>query len=502
MKTLAIIVLGLIPALTAAAGWPCAQQADVDGDGKPDRVVLGFERAGVQTAKAFIQLPLALPAVRSICLGDLDRDGKAEIVAGVVRATTKDRRMRRRVFVYSASGGLAEPMFFGTEGGGSLLHLGLADLDGDGAAEILAREREGSTERTRVYGWKGYSLVQKPELAPKAPAWSRPGIHATRPWLGGEVSVANLLEPGQLGFERTPGRIRPVRLRGDLAPAVNRGKYRWLNRAARRHLARQGFAVIRTPVAPAEFHSLYIDNQYRGLPSFVTADAALHLTHLLFDHALQIAEGDLLAPALMRLVDDLHARALGVEGSWPGELVAARQRVLLRLEIARLLLNGEPDAIDPARAATVRAVVDSIEKTSGASGDPSGPSSPFSLDYSDFVVRGHYTSDELLSRYFRAYLFLTLAAVGSQAEAALLAVLALSGEDTRKLLSLLSAHTRALSGHSRGRTPLDLISEMKKTFGEQPAFSELIGKSGCRASARSSSTSWPDAARSAPSRCR
>jgi hypothetical protein len=64
---------------------------------------------------------------------------------------------------------------------------------------------------------------------------------------------------------------------------------------SRRHLARHGFVVQRPSEAVSEVHTLFLDNQYRSLPSFVSADAALHLTHLLFDHCLQQIERDLLA---------------------------------------------------------------------------------------------------------------------------------------------------------------------------------------------------------------
>jgi hypothetical protein len=455
------VLLLLAPGAARAEAWPCAQGADADGDGKPDRVVLEATRAGIAFGDAVVELPLAAPAVRSICLADLTGNGKAEVLVGVVVAASKDRRLRHRMFVYRVVPNWAEPLFLGTEGGGSLLGFGAADLDGDGKAEIIARERGDEGEQTRVYAWQGYGLREKVDLKAKAPAWAPAPVVLGGLDLPESVERLPLLPERPLTFERTPGKIRPVRVKASLSPAVNRRKYAWLPKSARRHLARHGFAVLRPKDAPAEFHSLYLDNQYRGLPSYVSVDAALHLTHLLFDHALQESEKNLLAPALMRLLDETHAvaKALTSEGKPPGTDL---QRVLLRLDVARLLLSGESGAIDKERTAQVVALVAAIEKTQPAASDP------FGLHMSDFVVRGHYTADPLLARYFRAYLFLSLAVAKSPREAALLAGCALARPESRRLLALFEGHTRFLVGPLRGRTPLALLPGIRRSLGETP----------------------------------
>ena len=463
------VLLLLAPGAAGAELWPCAQRADADGDGKPDRVVLDAKRAGIAFGDTVVELPLAAPAVRWICLADLTGDGKNEVLAGAVVAASKDRRLRLRLFVYRVLPNWAEPLFLGTEGGGSLLGFGAADLDGDGRAEIIARERGDEGEQTRVYAWQGYGLREKADLNAKAPAWAPAPLALSDLVLPESVERSPVLPGLPLTFDRTPGKIRPVRVEASLAPAVNRRKYAWLPKSARRHLARHGFVVLRPKNPPAEFHSLYLDNQYRGLPSYVSADAALHLTHLLFDHALQESEKSLLAPALMRLVDETHAvaRAVTKKGKTSD---ADLERVLLRLEVARLLLSGESGAIDGQRSAQVIALVAAIEKTQPAESDP------FGLDMSDFVVRGHYTADPLLARYFRAYLFLSLAAAKSPREAALLASCALARPEARRLLALFEGHTRFLVGPLGGRTPLDMLPDLRLALGETPTWEGLVSK--------------------------
>jgi hypothetical protein len=157
----------LAPAL-AAADWPCPQRADVDGDGKPDAVVLEPTLAGVRVAGGILALPLAAPAVAQICLGDLEGRGRTEVVAVVFAATDRDPTFRRRLFVYRAGRAALVPVFLGTAGAGAFVAIGLADLDGDRRFEVLARERVEGRAETRVYRWQGFGLVEDPALAAKA----------------------------------------------------------------------------------------------------------------------------------------------------------------------------------------------------------------------------------------------------------------------------------------------------------------------------------------------
>ena len=443
----------LLPA--AAWAWPCPKTAAVDGDGAADVLARSFHRLALRSGDRELAVPLPGPAVHRACLGDLDGDGRAELVVGVVRATARDPRFRQRLFVFAHDGAAElEARFLGTTGGGALVDFGLADLDGDGRAEVLARERgDGGGAQTRVYRWQGYGLVAVPELAARAPAAPEPQLATLR--LAAPPAMAPLLGPAPAGSRRTPGRIRPLRLRADLAPAVNRRRFGYLPRAARRHLARHGFVVLRPAESPPEFHSLYVENRYRGLPSFVTADAALHLTHLLFDHALQEFEQDVLAPALKAWLDRVRRQAallaplLEVAASLAprtdARLRPALGRIRLLLDTAAVLLGDALAHIPAGRRAPVAAEVARIEKAA-----PSGMGAgPLGLDYGDFELRGHYAVREPLARYFRAQLLLASVSFAEPAAIDLwLGLLAASrgGE----LLAWLDAFGAALVGPAAG----------------------------------------------------
>ncbi len=290
-----------------------------------------------------------------------------------------------------------------------------------------------------------------------------------KPSFKSAVEVPKLLDELTLSFERAKGKIRPVRLKKGLANAVNRRKFRWLPRAARRHLRRHGFTVVRQLFPPAEFHSLYIANQYDGIPSFVTTDSALHLTHLLFDHALQKVEEELMIPALAQLLASLHQQAILLEKEVPRQLSKELDSLFLKLEIARRLLEGEKVNVSSSRRSQVEQEVARITEASGPD------KNPLKLAYEHFLVRGHYTKNEQLKRYFRAHLFITQAGTGDPQEAALLLALATGDPKSRRILAWLEAFERALIGPSSSRSVLSLQAKARQAFGDSPAWKDLAG---------------------------
>jgi hypothetical protein len=439
---ISVVAALLLLSASSAAGWPCRPAAG-------------------------LSIPLPKPAIVKACLGDLDGDGQDEVVVEVVRATVKDGTFRPRLFVYSVRSGRLEPKFLGTKGEGMLVDFGLADIDRDKHAEVLARERSAGGGQTRVYRWEGYGLVADEKLASRAPLYKPENTVIEKTDFTSEVKIPPLLKELSLSFDRTPGKIRRIRLKKDLSNAANRRKFRWLPRRARKLLARDGFVVLRPSEPPREFHSLYIENQYLGLPSLVTSDAALHLTHLLFDHAVSEIEQQVLAPALARLAVSLRDKAARLAGKLPAKLAPALDRLLLRLQIACVIIQGDSSGLGAERAARVLAEVERINKAAG------GADNPLGIDYPAYKVRGHYTQSEALRRYFRAYLFLSQVGTCDPLEIELLTFLVFSDKNCTNLLTWLAGFGAALSGPPANFTPILLRERMRVLFGDKPDLADL-----------------------------
>lgn len=437
---LPVVLVCLLPSLAFA--WPCPEVGD-------------------------LSIPLPEPAVVKACRADLDGDKQDEVVVGVVRATKKDGTFRQRLFVYTVRDDILMPKFLGTEGIGALLDFGLADLDGDGRYEVLARESTGEGEKTRVYKWEGYGLMEDRALVSKAPGFSAEKIPPLKLDFSTAVEIPALLKERPLTFERTRGRIRRVRVKGNLSNVANRGKYRWLPRAARRHLQKNAFVVVRPKEPYGEFHQVYNENQYLGLPSLITSDVALHLTHLLFDHAVLKMEVEVLGPALTRMAKRMRAQAGQLVGRVPQKLSGALDRLLLRLQIACVILDGDTAGLSKERLERIKTDVERILKATSPVVNELG------IDYPVYRVRGHYTQSEALRRYFRAYLFLSQPTIGDPLEVTLLTALVLSDEDNRKTLSWLEGFGSLLVGPAADMTPLSLQARAKSLYGEKPTLESL-----------------------------
>jgi len=410
-----LLMLWFMP--TAVSAWPCPQQGDVDGDGKKDRIETQPDGIFIKSIQKSWPVPLPLVAIERVCLGDLDGDRRAEVTVSVVRATPKDQTFRRRLFVFSIERGQLKSKFLGTRAAGELLDFGLADLNSDAKLEVRSDAQ---------------------------PAHDQP-----------------------LDWQRTPAKIRSVRLNQNLANVANLRQYKWLSATARQRLQHDGFVVVRPTTAPAEFHSLYIENQYKSLPSFVTADAALHLTHLLIDFAISKVERQVIAPALTRLVVAMGRQAEQLLGQIPEELAPALSRIQIRLEIAKELLSPSSESRTGAKAARIAEEIGRIEAAKGPVRNPLG------IDYPSYKVRGHYNSSEALQRYFRAFLFLSQAGTEDPVEAALLSALALTDRQNLRLLSGLERFSAFLAGQPAGPTPLSLHSKALEAFGEKPSWGKL-----------------------------
>ncbi len=142
---------------------------------------------------------------------------------------------------------------------------------------------------------------------------------------------------------------------------------------------------------PEGMFELYEDNRRRGIANYVTEDFLVLSYLMLLERTVESMERARSAPAFSRLVDRLAA---GLGELPEGEARRANEQFLSVLET--LLAGGDPD---PALEDPVRA---EVERVLAAADYAFSPIAAQRLDYSQFRLRGRYTRDPELSRYFRA----------------------------------------------------------------------------------------------------
>ncbi len=155
-----------------------AALTDLDGDGKPGLVLLlRADDSGARGRLVGVNLEdgrqgeLAvepLDGAWGLDSGDLDGDGKEELLVGVYKRAYHDPRMAKRLRVYSyrpAHGSLA-PLWRGTRMGHKLLDFTTGPVDAKGHALLAVLEDlDGGKRRITLYGWHYFGFWAERSLS-------------------------------------------------------------------------------------------------------------------------------------------------------------------------------------------------------------------------------------------------------------------------------------------------------------------------------------------------
>lgn len=204
-------------------------------------------------------------------------------------------------------------------------------------------------------------------------------------------------------FESVVAKVKPYRVSGSLREVTNLSAFskgRPISDLEKAKLAKNLFVV--TPTDEMQLFHLYEQNDYRNLPSFVTADLALQVHHEVFDYLLRTTEQAKLLPILRDLTAELaetaaeRARGIAGAGATPREKAFVRNAAYFAA--AALLLKQTP----PELSAEARALADKeVALISAHQRRDGSPILGRAVDYSLFTPRGHYTRNAKLERFFR-----------------------------------------------------------------------------------------------------
>jgi len=200
-------------------------------------------------------------------------------------------------------------------------------------------------------------------------------------------------------------------------------------------LAENGFAV--TGGYYDEYFSLYEDNRYNYMPSFVTTDSVLHTYHLYFNYLLkQLEENELYDLAVKNTEDMLKVSLEQYEQAKGSEFQTAAKRNVAYFAIVMKLLDDNmdiPEIVKSEVEADLALIEDhkGIEKSSVMSMDEV---SDYSEDFSQYIPRGHYNKSDKLKQYFKALMWYGRVTFrlskGDETRSALLIIAALKDDDS------------------------------------------------------------------------
>jgi hypothetical protein len=176
-----------------------------------------------------------------------------------------------------------------------------------------------------------------------------------------------------------------------------------LSEGQRARLAQDGLVV--SPGVEKEFFTVYEQMRYNNLPPFVTSDSLLHIYHLLFDKVLRTAEKESFIPLLASLNEAMLAQTDAQYQALKGsDWEDAALRTVAFIGVGSQLLDA--NAQIPAYAADlVEAEIANIEDASGIIPSPIFPGLENGEDYTQYIARGHYTTSEELTAYFKSMMW-------------------------------------------------------------------------------------------------
>lgn len=257
---------------------------------------------------------------------------------------------------------------------------------------------------------------------------------------------------------------------------INKGIYEGFTEKQEKMLRQNGFVVMEPnfdSFVSLKMHQPYEHMEYHDHSMMITTDAVLHLWHVFYSESMKAMELSKYLPNLKELSLEMEKKAIVAYINGPDALDSAYANVIAFFHVANTLLRDESE----------RAVWYETELDEEISGDAleiaekelelirsETPKDSVlfnrSIDYSQFKVRGHYTTGPDLSRYFQAmmwYGFTGFDLKKQPDEALIISELLLQDDALMKLWNKNYELTSLYSGESDDIT----ILEMKKAMGKE-----------------------------------
>jgi hypothetical protein len=275
-------------------------------------------------------------------------------------------------------------------------------------------------------------------------------------------------------------KVKPYKVSPKMTEVVNLKHFTKqikINQPQNNLLTKNLFVV--TPTKEKQLFHIYEDNEYRDIPSFVTADSVLHLFHIFFDYTLRNVEEKTLTPVLQNLTKGMLEESVKAWNEIENpELKQAALKNIVYFGVAARLLNVQANIPSQAEG-MIRIELDLIDQHKGKK---VGEVFPYEIDYSQFIPRGHYTRTEVLQKFFRTMMWFGLPPFalktdkGRPDETIKQSLLITRTLFNSKLIDdweTIYEPTSFYVGAADDITPVEWKSIMDQTFGPNAGFTQL-----------------------------
>lgn len=198
--------------------------------------------------------------------------------------------------------------------------------------------------------------------------------------------------------------VVPYTIAKDLSNIENINQFSGFTQEQINMLATNGFVVL--PSNMTRINYIYDSNEYRGIPSFVTSDVALHLYHQFYDKSLMGVELNYLYKDLDLMTKQMLEKSILLQEQLKDEdLILLQNKNIVYFLVARMLVLGNGEVPVTVEASLLELAKREYDLIVAAEGVTRSPLLEVDLDYSQFTVRGHYNRAEELGRYFKAMMW-------------------------------------------------------------------------------------------------
>lgn len=195
--------------------------------------------------------------------------------------------------------------------------------------------------------------------------------------------------------------VAPYSVNSDLSNITNLVQYGEFTLQQKLLLSKNAFVV--SPTQEEQLFYIYEKNEYLKIPNFVTTDSVLQIYHIFYDYTLRNLESDQLLGLLEEFTQSMLKKSLDIYNAIENpEVKTAAFKNAAIFAVAQLLLQKPLTNIPPDISALAEKEYALIKDEGGFQ---KSSIFPYSLDYSQFKPRGHYTRSEDFSRYFRAMMW-------------------------------------------------------------------------------------------------
>ena len=161
-------------------------------------------------------------------------------------------------------------------------------------------------------------------------------------------------------------------------------------------LEHYGFALVDEDLE--DIYEIYAD---LVTPKFITSDLCLHAYHVLYDISLRVLEGERFFYDFETMLLTLRDAQISLNSTITEPIVHdALKKNIAYLSVMLYLIN-ETNTIPVEVEALTQAELDLINATTRAYSAIFG----YEEDYTQYIVRGHYTRNEILANYFKAMMY-------------------------------------------------------------------------------------------------